>query len=164
MIVRTPAALAARRLARVVAMLWLRILRPAILVTEQKLHRNGHPRAGYSPSIGMTYRLQVPSAGRHDDRRFQLLLPPLLLAIDRPQLASGRVLQDLRPDQLRLGQREAHPAAVQRRRVAGHRVGPADDRHAPVLAGIGREVQGAMELVALHAHQRQQRPAAPGPA
>jgi hypothetical protein len=46
MIERTPAALAARRLAIVVAMLWLRIRRPAILITEQKLHRNGHPRAG----------------------------------------------------------------------------------------------------------------------
>ena len=46
MIVRTPAALAARRLARVVAMLWLRIRRPAILMTEQKLQRNGQPRAG----------------------------------------------------------------------------------------------------------------------
>ena len=56
MIVRTPAALAARRLARVVSMLWLRIRRPAILITEQKLQMNGHPRAGYSPSIGMTYR------------------------------------------------------------------------------------------------------------
>ena len=54
MIVRTPPALAARRLARVVSMLWLRIRRPAILITEQKLHVNGHPRAGYSPSIGMT--------------------------------------------------------------------------------------------------------------
>ena len=42
-------------------------------------------------------------------------------------------------------------------------MGPADDRHAPVPPGVRREVQGAMELVALHAHQRHQRPAAPGP-
>ena len=40
----TPAALAARRLASVVSMLWLRIRRPAILMTEQKLQKNGHPR------------------------------------------------------------------------------------------------------------------------
>jgi len=46
LVARTPAALAARRLASVLVMLWLRIRRPAILITEQKLHRNGQPRAG----------------------------------------------------------------------------------------------------------------------
>ena len=40
----------------------------------------------------------------------------------------------------------------------------ADDRHAPVPPGVCRQVERAMELVALHAHQRQQRPAASGPA
>ena len=42
-------------------------------------------------------------------------------------------------------------------------MGAADDRHATVPPGIRREVQRAMELVTLHAHQRQQRPAAAAP-
>ena len=46
MISFTPAALAARRLASVVSTGWLRMRRPAILITEQKLHENGQPRAG----------------------------------------------------------------------------------------------------------------------
>ena len=43
---RTPAALAARRLASVVSTGWLRTWRPAILITEQKLQEYGQPRAG----------------------------------------------------------------------------------------------------------------------
>ena len=136
---------------------------PGDLDHRAEVARERAPAGRVQPEHRDDVPAQVPPAGRHDDRRLQLRLPPPLRAIDRPQLAAGRVLQDLPPDQLRLGQREAHPAAVQHRRVAGHHVGAADDRHAPVPPGIRREVQGAMELVALHAHQRQQRPAAPGP-
>jgi len=47
----TPAAFAARSVASVVATGSLRMRRPATLMTEQKLHRYGQPRAGYTPSI-----------------------------------------------------------------------------------------------------------------
>jgi hypothetical protein len=43
---RTPARFAARRLSVVVSTGWLRICRPATLMTEQKLQVNGQPRAG----------------------------------------------------------------------------------------------------------------------
>jgi hypothetical protein len=46
MIAFTPAALAARRLAMVTSISCERMARPAILITEQKLHVKGHPRAG----------------------------------------------------------------------------------------------------------------------
>ncbi len=136
---------------------------PGDLDHRAEVARERAPAGRVQPEHRDDVPAQVFPAGRHDDRRLQLLLPPPLRAIDRPQLPAGRVLQDLPPDQLRLSQREAHPAAVQHRRVAGHHVGAADDRHAPVPPGIRREVQRAMELVALHAHQGQQRPAAPGP-
>ncbi|NQV23497.1 MAG: hypothetical protein HQ518_03925 [Rhodopirellula sp.] len=40
---------------------------------------------------------------------------------------------------------------------------PADDHHASAAAGTVGKVQGAMELLALHSHQRQQCATALGP-
>ena len=136
---------------------------PGDLDHRAEVARERAPAGRVQPEHRDDVAAQVLPAGRHDDRRLQFLLPSPVRAIDRSQLPPDRVLQDLPPNQLRLGQREAHTAAVQHRRVAGHHVGAADDRQAPVPPGIRREVQRAMELVALHAHQRQQRPAAPGP-
>ena len=107
---------------------------------------------------------EVAAAGRNECRRLEILLPAAVAAVDRLQFAAGRVAQDFGPDQLRLRLGEAHAAPVQHRRVAGHHVRAADDRQAPVAARVCRQVQRAMELVALHAHQRQQRVAARGPA
>ena len=107
---------------------------------------------------------EVAPRGRLEHRhavRAELLLPAPLAAIDRPQLAAGRVAQDLRPDPLRLGQREAHPAALQHRGVAGHRVRSADDAALDAVGQrVGRQVQRPVQLVALHPDQREQRASA----
>lgn len=45
---------------------------------------------------------------------------------DRLKLARERIAQDGGPDALGLGQREAHPAPLKLRGIAGHRIRPAD--------------------------------------
>ena len=71
---------------------------------------------------------------------------------DRAKLAAAGILQNRRPDQFRFGQRETHSAAVHQRGIAGHRVRPADDRHAAVGPRVRAQIQRTLKLMALHAH------------
>ncbi len=136
-----------------VATPWLRIRRPAILVTEQKLQQKWAPSCRINSQHGDDISSEIATSGRDERRGLQLLLPAAVAAIDRLQLAPGRIVQDLGPDQFRFRLGEAHSAAVQQRSVAGHDVRPADDRLAAVLSRISRKIQCPVELMALHPHQ-----------
>ena len=153
-----PAALAARSVASVVSTGWLRISPAGDPDHRAEVAAVGAAAGRIHAEHLHGVAAQVMLGRRHEGGWVERLLPALALAVHRPQLPVAGIGEDARPDQLGLGQRHAHTAAVHLARDAGHRMRAAhDDVFDAVSARVGGEIDCAVELVALHPDQRHQR-------
>ena len=101
---------------------------------------------------------QIGRAGWVDQHIREILGPAPVGAVHGFQFTRQGVVEDLAPDQLRLGQGKAHSPPLQQRGIAGHRVRPTDHAvsHA-VMESVGGQVEGSMELMGLDTDQCKQR-------